>query len=115
MSGGGIFLTGSGVSSWYVLHKYKAEWFAVFCGSHVLWDATELLCSLIVGLVVVPPSEDTTVYLLLDFYAPSEDGGCSGDLSDSSNEVFWGGIVGGVSLCNSFYDFKHCAFGWWLF
>ena len=66
-------------------------------------DVIELLFLIAVALVVVPPSEDATVELSLDFCASSKDGDCSGELSDSSNKVFLGENVGVVSLSNIFW------------
>ena len=41
-------------------------------------DVTELSLSTVVALVVVLPSEDATVELLIDSCTPYEDGDCSG-------------------------------------
>ena len=54
----------------------------------MLRDVTELSFSIVVAMMIVTSSEDATVELSLDSCAPSKHGGCSGELSDSSNKIF---------------------------
>ena len=60
---------------------------------------TELSFLIVVALLVVPPSEDATVDLSLYSGVPSGDGGCSGELADSSSKVFLGDSIGVVFFC----------------